>query len=190
MKRYSGRFIIKSTRITNWDYSTPGIYFITICTTDHDNYFGEIVDNKIEYNEQGIIAVECLNEIEKHFDNVKIMESVVMPNHVHILIEVTKTRSNSVETHHGASLPIKYQSYHFHRLAIKSNQTIPKIISQYKSTVSRKIGLKNGYFGWQSRFYDVIIRNEKQLLTVKNYIINNIRNWKKDKYFKKHVIKN
>ena len=86
MKRYSGRFIIKSTRAKNWDYSTPGKYFITICTTDHDNYFGEIVYNKITYTKQGKIAVDCLREIEKHFDNIKILESVVMPNHVHILV--------------------------------------------------------------------------------------------------------
>lgn len=184
MKKYSGRFSVKSTRIKDWDYSTPGNYFITICTCNHDNYFGEIVDHKIQYTKQGIIAIECLNEIEKHFENAKITESVVMPNHVHILFEISESRLNSVETHHGASLPIKYQSYHFHRLAIKSNQTVPKIISQYKSAVTRKIRPMPGYFGWQSRFYDVIVRNKKQLLTVKNYIINNISNWENDKYYK------
>ena len=51
MKRYSGRFIIKSTRIKNWDYSTPGKYFITICTEDNEHLFGKIVDNKIQYTE-------------------------------------------------------------------------------------------------------------------------------------------
>jgi len=189
MKRFSGRFIIKSNRVKNWDYSTPGNYFVTICTTDHDNCFGEIIDNKTQYTVQGKIAIDCLSKIEKHFENIKILVSVVMPNHVHILFEVSEPRLKSVETHHGASLPIKYQSYHFHRLAMKSNQTIPKIISQYKSSVSRKIG-HDVFFGWQPRYYDVIIRNEKQLLTVKNYIINNIKSWKKDIYFKVHAHEN
>lgn len=183
MKRYSGRFIIKSTRVKNWDYSTPGNYFITICTKDHEYLFGKIDDGKMIYSKNGKIAVECLKDIEKHFNNTKILESVVMPNHVHILFEVSESRLNSVETHHGASLQIRYQSYHFHRLALKSNQTIPKVISQYKSSVSRKIG-HNEYFGWQTRFYDEIIRDEEHLLFVKNYIINNIKNWKEDRYYK------
>jgi len=197
MKRYSGRFIIKSSRIKNWDYSSPGIYFVTICTEDSEHLFGKIDEGKMIYLRSGEIAMECLNGIVKHFVNVVILESVIMPNHVHILIEVIESKTNfkqdindskavgnlnSVETHHGASLQIRYQSYHFHRLALKSNQTIPKVISQFKSSVSRKIG-HNEYFGWQPRFYDEIIRDEKHLLFVKNYIINNIKNWKEDKYY-------
>lgn len=224
MKRYSGRFIIKSCRIKNWDYSTPGIYFITICTTDHDNYFGEIIDNKIRYSEQGTIAVDCLNEIEKHFDNVKIIESVVMPNHVHILIEVIESKTNlkqyindsetvddfnsvetcvkkyvetprlySVETRERLGRDVAYyvstdnkksneKRMFFSKISPKHN-SVSTIIRSYKSAVSRKIRPLPGFFGWQCRFYDEIIRDNKHFLSVKNYIINNPKNWKEDKYY-------
>lgn len=184
MKRFSGRFIIKSSRIKNWDYSSPGIYFVTICTEDSEHLFGKIEDGKMIYSRCGVIAVDCLSEIKNHFDNIKVLESVVMPNHVHILIQVINQKE-SVETPYMASLQdnrIDNPEYLLH-LNQKSKQLIPLIIQQFKSAVTRKIG-HNEYFGWQPRFYDEIIRDEKHLLFVKNYIINNIKNWKEDNYYK------
>ena len=135
--RFAERFSVDSPRLKNWDYSTPGIYFITICTLNHNQFLGKIIDENIELSNKGIIVKDCLINISKHFSNLTLIDFVIMPNHIHLLLKLNKPLLNSVETHDRASLQIKYQSYHFHRLAKKSNQTIPLIINQFKSSVKR-----------------------------------------------------
>jgi len=186
----------------------------------------------MELSKMGIITNQCLIDIPKHFSNVTLDEYVVMPNHIHLLLNLLKPLSNSVETHHDASLfnknnnqntplnqnnnlipnsnqniksnqnnnlnqsefnsvethhdaslSIKYNSYFYHRIAIRSSQTIPLVIKQFKSAVTHQINPQTIFFGWQPRFHDQIIQNEKELLTIKNYIINNPINWQKDKYY-------
>ena len=61
----------------------------------------------------------------------------------------------------------------------ENNLSISTIIKQYKMAVSKKLG----YSIWQKSYYDHIIRNEKEYYMIKEYIQNNIINWKKDKYF-------
>lgn len=180
---FANKYKLKSSRLKNFDYSSSGFYFITICTYRHNNFFGKIINQQMELSKMGLITRQCIIDIPKHFKNVLIDEYMIMPNHVHLLLELTKSNVNSVETHHGASLQIRYQSYHFHRLAIKSNQTIPKIINQFKSAVTHQINHKTVFFAWQPRYHDIIIKNEKQYFTIKNYIKNNVINWEKDKFF-------
>ncbi len=101
-------------------------------------------------------------------------------------------RWEGVETHHGASLQdnrkvalIKYDHRnhpdYFSRLNKFSNQKVPIIIKQYKSAVKRYTRQNNLWFGWQGRYYDEIIEDEKRFLTIKYYIKNNVKNWGKDK---------
>ena len=71
---------------------------------------------------------------------------------------------------------------HIHVLLLinyKSNVTISKIIKHFKTNVTREIK----YSIWQKSFYEHIIRNEKEYLQIKEYIKNNVINWRKDKYF-------
>ena len=71
---------------------------------------------------------------------------------------------------------------HIHIIIVikdKETVTISRIIKQYKMYVSKKIG----YSIWQKSFYEHIIRNEKEYYKIKEYIENNIVNWKKDKYY-------
>jgi len=184
-EKFANKFKTKSSRLNNWDYSNPGFYFITIKTLNDNNFFEKIINNKMELSTVGEIANQYLIDISEHFSNVILDEFIVMPNHVHILFLVetpddsVETLDNHVETHHGASLQIKYQNYHFHRLAIKSNQTIPKIINQYKSSVKRICNQNNLFFGWQSRYYDQIIKSEIELNNIRQYIKNNPTNWQK-----------
>lgn len=71
---------------------------------------------------------------------------------------------------------------HIHLIIIiheKNNLTISRMIQQLKWGITRKIGTSI----WQKSFYEHIIRNEKEHLKIKEYIQNNIINWKEDKYF-------
>ena len=139
------------------------------------------------YSKCGQIANRCLIDIPKHFPNVRIIESLVMPNHLHLLLEIKKFSLNHhiVETHHDASLHKKYDSYYFHRIAIHSTQTIPLVIKQFKSSVKRICNQHNLFFSWQSRYYDEIVVSPQRLFTVKRYIQRNPENWSRDEFYLK-----
>lgn len=159
MTKFKNTFRIESARLQYWDYSTPWWYYVTICTRNHINFFGSIKNGKIVLNELGIVAEKCWLEIPHHFKNIELDYYVIMPNHIHGIINI-----NCVETPYMVSLPLG------------------DIIGKYKAAVKRwctKNGFKN--FLWQPRFYDRIIRNEKELFNIRNYIEQNPAKWALEK---------
>jgi hypothetical protein len=80
------RYKRKSIRLREYDYSTPGEYFVTICAHEHICIFGNIVDEEMRLSEIGIIAEQCWNKLPVHFKNVILDEYVMMPNHLHGII--------------------------------------------------------------------------------------------------------
>lgn len=115
----------KRNRLEQYDYSSPGAYFVTICTHNKEKIFGEIVDgdcftaSQIKLSEIGFIANEELLNIEKHYENVKIDKYVIMPNHIHILLVIAE-RMNPFPT------TIKFD--------------LSNIIGKYKASVTRSVG--------------------------------------------------
>ena len=81
----------RSIRLKGYDYSQNGLYFITICTFDRECLFGEIINKKMILNDAGKAANECWLKIPEHFPNAVLHEHVVMPNHVHGIIELNDT---------------------------------------------------------------------------------------------------
>jgi hypothetical protein len=78
----------RSIRLKGYDYTRPGLYFITICTQNRVNSFGTIKDNRIELNEAGSMIEMTWNEIPEYYTGFDIHEFVVMPNHIHGIIEI------------------------------------------------------------------------------------------------------
>jgi REP element-mobilizing transposase RayT len=79
--------IEKQYRLPNWDYSNCGYYFITICTKDRENFFGEIKKCKIYLSKIGLIVDFSISQIPIHFPKYVINCYSVMPNHIHLLVE-------------------------------------------------------------------------------------------------------
>ncbi len=125
-------------------------------------------------NEVGKIANECWMEIPKHFPHVVLHEHIVMPNHVHGIVEIIRESDElpGIGTRHGVSRP------NINKFGNPIPGSISVVINQYKSSVKRWCN-KNGhpYFRWQSRFHDHIIRNEQSYCTISEYIINNPLKW-------------
>ena len=186
MVRFAEKYRSESTRLRNWNYSTPGIYFITICTLNHGNFFGRIIDNKMVYSLRGQIALDCLTDIPKHFADVCLTAFVVMPNHLPILFHVETPDLASLQDNRPITL-IKYDHQnhpnYYPRMSQKSKQLIPKIVQQYKSTIKRVCKQQNIFFGWQSRYYDEIVHDQQRLSIIRQYIQNNVINWQKDKLY-------
>lgn len=163
----------KQIRLRNYDYSSNGWYFITICTSNKTCYFGHISSNKMHYSSIGLLALKYWIEIPKHYPYVKLGKYVIMPNHVHGIIGIFKERNDK---HHSSSINTSLSP---------SRGSISRIIGSYKSSVSRWCN-KNGhdYFGWHYRFHDHIIRNSQDYQRIHEYILNNVKRWNGDRFYR------
>lgn len=180
----------KNIRLKGYDYSLKGLYFITICTKDRQHYFGEIDNQKFEYSAIGGIAYTYWHEIPKHFKNVRLGKFVIMPNHIHGIIEIVSPPHGvdlqpSSETLAGArhGVPPQESRKNINQFGKTIPGSISAIIGQFKSSVTRWCNKNNLIFAWQTRFYDHIIRNKPEYIRIEQYIIDNVANWKEDKFF-------
>jgi len=82
----------QSIRLKGYDYTSPGAYFITICSYQRQCLFGAIVDDEMQMSKIGEIAKSCWRAIPDYFAKVQLGEFVVMPNHLHGIIFITDTR--------------------------------------------------------------------------------------------------
>ena len=157
----------KPTRLKNYNYSTSGAYFITICVKDRKQLLGKIVGQGLAPAENiltkyGNIARIQIELLEERYKGIKIDKYVIMPNHIHILI-------SNYEMAAGAS----------------PCPTISDVICAFKSITTRmckKEGLKEQHL-FQSSFHDHIIRGEKDYQKIWEYIDTNVINWEKDCFY-------
>lgn len=161
----------KNNRLEDYDYSQDGYYFVTICTRDRAECFGEIRDNKMILSKIGEIVDQCWQEIPRHFPDVELDEYAIMPNHVHGIIIIEN--GNDVENADLRSL----QNYDRTKMALS------KIIHGFKSSVTRQINKQSNKinFVWQKSFYDHVIRNERSLHQIREYIVHNFLKWESDR---------
>jgi putative transposase len=77
-------------RLPGFDYSQPGAYFVTIVTHDRKCLFGGVEDGEMVLNEAGKMVEQVWLEIPRHFDGVIVDKFVIMPNHIHGIIEIER----------------------------------------------------------------------------------------------------
>ncbi|MEL6557413.1 MAG: transposase [Bacteroidota bacterium] len=194
MDKYKGKYRIDSTRAPFWDYRSESAYFVTICTKNRIHFFGEISDGKMILSDIGkIVESEWLKTFDMRPDmNLGMGEFVVMPNHFHAVISIGKNEYNSpgkaqcipdVETQCIAS---PHQEESPKNKFGPQSKNLASIIRGFKTGVTvnaRALGQNNvlPVFAWQSRYHDHIIRNEKELDRISNYIRNNPAKWEQDR---------
>lgn len=172
----------KSIRLPGFDYSREGAYFITICTHDREELFGEIKNGEMILNENGKIARDIWYETPSHFPHIAMDEFVVMPNHIHGIIIINEPVMKNVGARHAVPLQ-KNQCEQFRKPTIG---TIPTIIRSYKSAVTKKINENRTAVHtpvWKRNYWEHVIRDEKSYETIASYIINNPLKWEMDKLY-------
>ena len=107
---------------------------------------------------------------------VKLDEWVVMPNHFHRIIII----DNPAETFRRNASNISSQSNRSTNESRLQPNSLGSIIGQFKSVCTKQIRQQHPHFRWQTRFYDIIIWNEKSLHNIRRYIINNPAKWSAD----------
>ena len=153
----------KPTRLKGYDYSTPGAYFITICTKDRKELLSKIIVGDDEgivpqnnLSKIGLICERYINNINIKYENVTVDKYVIMPNHIHLIIFLHGTMK--------ASSPTK---------------NIETIIRSFKTMVTKEIG--NSI--WQRSYHDHIIRGEKDYQKIWEYIDTNPTKWELDCFY-------
>ena len=167
----------KSIRLRGYDYSQAGLYFITVCTHSCLRLFGEIIDGEMVLNECGQIAVDEWIKTSVLRPNVKLDEFVIMPNHIHGIINIRNDTHGRGVLQYAPTKTPKFKS---------PSQTIGAIIRGYKSSVTKQINMLREMSGvpvWQRNYYEHIIRDEKSYHKISEYIINNPIHWQDDKYY-------
>ncbi len=164
----------KSIRLRDYDYAQAGAYFVTICTKNKECMLGDVVDGMMRLSELGKIVEDELKNIPIRFPEGEIDKFVIMPNHIHGIIIMHDV---------GATLAVARTD----RAGASPAPTIGHIIGSYKSLCINKwldhINKNSlditGKF-WQRNYYEHIIRNEEDMNSIREYILNNPLKWLDD----------
>lgn len=128
----------RSIRLKNYDYSKAGLYFVTLCCQDRARLFGHVEDGCMILNEAGKVAEQCRLEIPNHYPKVVLHDFVIMPNHVHGIIELVDEKTDGAEFSIGTDISDgttpKPQRHEFQKIIPRS---LGSIIRGYKIGVTK-----------------------------------------------------
>ncbi len=164
--KFKNIYRISSARLANWDYGSDGLYFVTICTQNHECYFGHITVKtqniaSLQETEIGKIAYQNWIQIPQHFPFIELDEFILMPNHIHGILNINNPSKKDW-------LPNQFEP---------QSKNIPSVIRGFKASVKKYATINNLEFSWQPRYYDRIIRDNNEFLNIRQYIIDNPINW-------------
>ena len=185
----------RSIRLKNYDYSQPGFYFITICTEDRIHRFGDIVCGNMQLNKFGEIVTVQWHDLQNRFPNIQLDQFVTMPNHIHGIIYVgaplAGTRQSRMINDNTRAIGDNMQATA--RVAPtnihQSRVTVGEIVGRYKSLCVHHClqWIKSNYpilhMGklWQRNYWEHIVRDEKELNRIRDYIRQNPQKWETDR---------
>ena len=166
----------KNIRLKNYDYNSPGAYFVTICTEkkkklfwkneiDPDKFTWEVVGancvrpRNLPLSDSGKAVLEELERWNNTYDPVFLQSYVIMPNHLHIMVIVSADENGRPQV----------------------APTLDRMVKQFKGAISKKIG---GTI-WQKSFAEHVIRDKKDYETKTNYIYENPLRWHYDELYTK-----
>ena len=144
----------KKRRLSEYDYSQPGAYFITICTQNRVEHFGDVSTSStfktssVLLSDIGQVVNDELHKLSTTYPGVNLDASVIMPNHVHLILNITGFDSPSISD----------------------------VVRLWKTSITKKIGISL----WQKSFHDHVIRNDVGYERLLEYIENNPAQWELD----------
>ncbi len=189
-----------SIRLRNYDYTSNGVYFITICSYQREQIFGSILENQMKNSTIGQIIQGCWNEIPLHFQNVQLDSLVIMPNHIYGLILIhpptilakhepnptvgarhaSPSQSNDILSQARKELALSPLRTNTNVVSGVPARSLGAIVGSFKSAVTKRsrIALNNDILQvWQRNYFERVIRNDRELNGVRDYIAHNPQNW-------------
>ena len=143
----------KRIRLEGYDYSTPGAYFVTICTLNRENILWDEVGadivrlDSLPLSYAGKLVEKAVLQMPDYYNNISVDKYVIMPDHVHLLVTITGSDSR----------------------VVSAPTTLSKAVGSMKRWVSKQFGRSI----WQKSFFEHSIRNQHDYDDVYTYIENN-----------------
>jgi REP element-mobilizing transposase RayT len=161
----------RSIRLKEYDYSSAGVYFVTICTAGKTCLFGTVEQGIMLLNDYGRIVDEEWHRTGTLRPDITLDAFVVMPNHVHGVIVIHDPRRGTARraptSTFGKSIP----------------NSLSTIVGAFKSAATRRINAIRDTIGaplWHRNYYEHVIRDERDLQAVREYVTLNPMGWDKD----------
>jgi REP element-mobilizing transposase RayT len=193
----------RTLRMRDCDYRGAGAYFVTICAFQRECLFGEVVDGVMVLNSVGSVVVQCWQRIPDIFPQVDLDVFVVLPNHFHAILHVSGSSmtGSNVGAKQAVSASPGSEDVHGNKtgntgkgeagesfaspLRPQGTQSgsLGAIVQNFKSVSTRKINTLRDNPGcpdWQRNYYDRVIRGEKELANIRQYIADNPAKWDLD----------
>jgi len=162
----------KTLRLTGFDYHTPGAYFVTICTFERRPVLGIVGDEGVVLSEAGLMGAKAWAAIPNTCHGARLDEFVVMPNHLHgLLLLHTEPVTDGSKAGPVLALPDVIQRF-------KSWTT-----TRYRKMCEDYLALKAAHRLWQRSYHERVIRSERKLAAVREYIALNPGRWQHDSEF-------
>lgn len=154
--------------LVGYQYTEPGFYFVTFCTHDRAHTLGAIDRETMVLSQAGSVLEGVIATCEQRFSTVSIDSRVIMPNHVHLLIGVSVRLSDETGI-----------------------DSVSDVVRWVKSTCLRRYAAGVRSHGWppyqlrmwQQGYHDHIVRNDRELEMIREYIAKNVIMWDKDIFY-------
>ncbi|MFC1936099.1 transposase [Chloroflexota bacterium] len=168
----------RSIRLPEFDYSQPGVYFVTICVHGGECRLGEIQGGRMVLNQVGEIAHEAWVWLDEKFIALDVDVFCIMPNHAHTILTINEPSRGDL---HGRgylqSAPTTGEV---------KKKPLGRLVGAYKThstvLINKQLGTPGEKF-WQRNYYERVIRNEREYNAVWEYIENNPANWREDENY-------
>lgn len=184
----------KSNRLSGFDYTQNGMYFVTICAFNRACIFGDIVKGETHLNAIGEIVAEEWVKTSAMRHNVELGEWVVMPNHLHAIVMIDDGNQNCRGDLRSPFYQCDYGAMPKHYLYSNKGdrqvaptgprtKSMGAIIAGFKSAVTKQVNILRQMPGlplWQQNYHDHIIRDENDYNRICEYIRTNPLRWELD----------
>jgi REP element-mobilizing transposase RayT len=152
----------RSPRLAGFDYSQPGLYFVTVCTWAREPLLGHIVASEVQLSQAGRAALEAWAALPLRFPAVDLDAFVFMPNHIHgiLVLGGDSDLSPDVARPNLAAVMRTFKSVS----GIQGNRALERTNQPF----------------WQRSYHDRIVRNARDLTLIRQYVAENPARWKSD----------
>ncbi len=160
----------RSIRLKEYDYSSEGLYFITICSHEKRCVFGRVVDGETVVSPAGLIVRECWVAIPLHFARTRLHAFVIMLNHLHGIVEICSKLGRS------SAAPLRGN------LAVAPG-SLGAIVRSFKAAATRRVHEELTWLAplWQRNYFEAIVRDGEEFSNAVRYIEENPAQWEWDR---------
>ena len=182
----------RSIRLQDYDYSSAGAYFVTIRSWNRECLFGDVTDESVRLNDFGMVVDGCWRAISMHFPSVELDEFVIMPDHLHGIMVLVAPAINlgamnrdvmNLDVMNRGVMNLDAMNRDVMNLGAMNRApttTVGGIVRAFKARCTHginEIRINPGGAVWQRNYYERIIRNDRELNSIREYIVNNPQKW-------------